>query len=126
MGRADKKFKIITEVVGLLLSSEALVKMIGDKVFPIVAPEGTEGDFVVYQRDGFKREDTKMGRALQQSLFYITAVSEDYDRCLDIADAVFDTLEGDFANPDMRIKLEDYTEDYADKKFIQILQFSIQ
>lgn len=126
MGRADKKFKIITEVVGILLAAEKLADMIGDKVFPVVAPDGTTGDFIVYQRDGWKREDTKMGVALQRSLFYITVVSENYDRCLDVADVVFDTLEGDYANPDMRIRLEDYTEDYVDKKFIQVLQFSIQ
>ena len=46
MGRADKKFKIITEVVKLLRESEELAAMVGPKIFPIVAPEGTVGDFV--------------------------------------------------------------------------------
>ena len=126
MGRADKKFKIITEVVKLLRESEELAAMVGPKIFPIVAPEGTVGDFVSYQRDGLDIESSKMGTALQRSYFYINVVSDDYDRSLDIADTIYDTLEGDFVNPDMRIHLTDYTEDYVDKKFLQVLQFSIQ
>jgi hypothetical protein len=126
MGRADKKFKIITEVVKLLRESEELAAMVGPKIFPIVAPEGTVGDFVSYQRDGLDIESSKMGTALQRSYFYINVVSDDYDRSLDIADTIYDTLEGDFVNPDMRIRLTDYTEDYVDKKFLQVLQFSIQ
>lgn len=126
MGRADKKFKIITEVVKLLRESEELAAMVGPKIFPIVAPEGTVGDFVSYQRDGPDIESSKMGTALQRSYFYINVVSDDYDRSLDIADTIYDTLEGDFVNPDMRIRLTDYTEDYVDKKFLQVLQFSIQ
>mgnify|MGYP006878441016 FL=1 len=126
MGRADKKFKIITEVVKLLRESEEPAAMVGPKIFPIVAPEGTVGDFVSYQRDGLDIESSKMGTALQRSYFYINGVSDDYDRSLDIADTIYDTLEGDFVNPDMRIRLTDYTEDYVDKKFLQVLQFSIQ
>ena len=126
MGRADKKFKIITEVVKLLRESEELAAMVGPKIFPIVAPEGTVGDFVSYQRDGLDIESSKMGTALQRSYFYINVVSDDYDRSLDIAATIYDTLEGDFVNPDMRIRLTDYTEDYVDKKFLQVLQFSIQ
>ena len=126
MGRADKNFKIITEVVKLLRESEELAAMVGPKIFPIVAPEGTVGDFVSYQRDGLDIESSKMGTALQRSYFYINVVSDDYDRSLDIADTIYDTLEGDFVNPDMRIRLTDYTEDYVDKKFLQVLQFSIQ
>ena len=100
--------------------------MVGPKIFPIVAPEGTVGDFVSYQRDGLDIESSKMGTALQRSYFYINVVSDDYDRSLGIADTIYDTLEGDFVNPDMRIRLTDYTEDYVDKKFLQVLQFSIQ
>lgn len=126
MGRADKKFKIITEVVKLLRESEELTAMIGTKIFPIIAPEGTEGDFVAYQRDGLKIERSKMGTALQRSYFYITVVSDDYDRSLSIAEIVYDTLVGEFSEPSMRIDIEDYTEDVVDKKYLQTLQFSIQ
>lgn len=126
MGRADKKFTMITGVVKLLRDSSALAEMIGTKIFPIIAPEGTPGDFIAYQRDGMDIEWTKMGPSLQRSYFYINVVSDDYDRSLKIADIVYDALEGEWQNPDMQIRLTDYVEDYVDKKYLQVLQFSIQ
>jgi hypothetical protein len=65
-----------------------------------------------------------MGVALQMSVFYVTVVSEDYDRSLYIADAVYDALEG--IHPNMRIKLEDYGEQYIDSKFFQVLKFNME
>ena len=126
MGRADKKFTIITEVVKILRSSEDLAAMIGTKIFPIIAPEGTPGDFVSYQRDGMDLEWSKMGPSLQRSYFYINVVSDDYDRSLKIADIISDALDGEWQNPDLCIRLTDYAEDYIDKKYLQVLQFSIQ
>ena len=126
MGRADKKFMIITEVVKILRESEELAALVGTKIFPIIAPQDTQGDFVSYQRDGMDIEWTKMGLSLQRSYFYINVVSDDYDRSLKIADIIYGALEGDYRNPDMRIRLTDYTEDYVDSKYLQILQFSIQ
>lgn len=126
MGRADKKFTIITEVVKILRSSEDLAAMIGTKIFPIIAPEGTPGDFVSYQRDGMDLERSKMGPSLQRSYFYINVVSDDYDRSLKIADIIYDALDGEWQNPDMCIRLTGYAEDYIDKKYLQVLQFSIQ
>ena len=108
MGRADKKFTIITEVVKILRSSEDLAAMIGTKIFPIIAPEGTPGDFVSYQRDGMDLEWSKMGPSLQRSYFYINVVSDDYDRSLKIADIIYDELDGEWKKADMCIRLTDY------------------
>lgn len=54
------KFKVTTEVRTILQDSLGIKTMVGDKIFPLVAPNGTEGDFIIYQRDGFKQEYTKM------------------------------------------------------------------
>ncbi len=125
MALDSNKFKIITEVVKILRESAPLVEMIGDKIFPIIAPEGTEGDFIAYQRDGLDTSSNKMGNTALRSFFYITVVSDDYDRCLNIASLVSDALQGNWRDPDIRIDLCDYTEDFTDKKFFQVLQFSI-
>lgn len=119
------KLAVTTEVRGILLASDEIAKMIGDKVFPIVAPNETKGDFIIYQRDGYKQEYTKMGVARQIPTVFVNAVSDDYDRSLRLASLIYEALSGSFSNPDMTIKLEDSTEDYADKKFFQVLQFSI-
>lgn len=119
------KLAITTHVRGILLASEEIAEMIGDKVFPIVAPNETKGDFIIYQRDGYVQEYTKMGVARQIPTVFVNAVSDDYDRSLRLASLIYDALSGSFSNPDMTIKLEDSTEDYTDKKFFQVLQFSI-
>ena len=126
MARNDKKFLAIQNVVAILSNSPEIQTLVGDKIFPLVAPVDTHGDFIAYQRDGYKREDSKMGVAVQRSIFLITVVSDTHERSLTIADAVYDALEGDHSEYDMRIRMENYGEDYIDRKFIQVLQFYLE
>lgn len=119
-------FKITAGIRSLLLQNGEIKGIVGGKVFPIMAPEGTDGDFIVYQRDELKQNYTKMGVASQTAVIYVTAVSDSYVRSNNLASLIYDTLSGDFKNPDMHIQLEDSTEDFIDKKFIQVLQFSIK
>lgn len=119
-------FRITAEIQSLLLQNGEIKGIVGGKVFPIMAPEGTDGDFIVYQRDELKQDYTKMGVASQTAVLYVTAVSDSYVRSNNLASLIYDTLSGDFENPDMHIQLEDSTEDFIDKKFIQVLQFSIK
>lgn len=119
-------FKITAEIRSILLQNEEIKSIVGEKIFPIMAPEDTDGDFIVYQRDELKQEYTKMGVASQVSVLYLTAVSESYVRSNSLASLIYDTLSGDFRDPNMHIQLEDSTEDFIDKKFIQVLQFSIK
>lgn len=119
-------FKITAEIRAILLDSEDITKLIGRKIFPVIADENTNGDFIVYQRDGYKQDSTKFGISSQAPIVFVSAVSDDYGRSIDLASLIYDTLSGDFRNPDMHIQLEDSTEDFIDNKFIQVLQFSIQ
>lgn len=119
------KFKITTEVRAILQDSLDIKTMIGGKIFPLVAPNGTKGDFIIYQRDGFKQEYTKMGVARQVQTIFVTAVSDNYTRSQELASLIYDALEGDFVDPVMKIRMEDYTEDYESGKYFQVLQFSI-
>lgn len=119
-------FKITTEVRTILLEKPEIVSLIEDKIFPVVAPEETKGDFITYQRDGYKQVYTKTGIADQIPYVNVAAVSSDYDRSQELASLIYDTLSGEFSNPDMCIQLEDSTEDFIDDKFIQVLQFSIR
>ena len=120
------KLAITTEVRGILLETEEITSLIGQKVFPVVAPMNTEGDFIIYQRDGYKQEYTKMGVARQIPTVFVNAVSDDYERSLQLASLIYEALEGSFSNPNMTIHLEDYTEDYSDGKYFQVLQFSVE
>lgn len=126
MGRADKKFKAIKSVVSLLSEDSTIKSLVGSKIYSLIAPQDVKGDFIVLRRDGYARQDTKMGVSLQQSIFYVIAVSEDYDRSLDLAEAAYDSLEGDHSQVGLRIRIEDYAEEYVDQKFIQVLRFNVE
>lgn len=120
------KFKITTLIKDILLADSNIQSLVGDDIHPLVASTDTSGDFIVYQRDGYKQEHTNMGVSRQIPIVFINAVSTDYDRSQEIASLIYEALQGDFTNPIMRIRLEDSTEDYDDGKYIQILQFSIE
>lgn len=120
------KFKITTEVRGILMSDPEIQKKVDKKIFPLVADTDTEGDFIVYQRDGYKQEYTKMGVARQIPIVFVNAVSSDYDKSQELAGLIYEALEGSFTDPEMTIHLEDSTEAYEDGKYIQVLQFSIE
>lgn len=120
------KFKITTVLRTILMDSPGIAALVEKKIYPLVAPDGTSGDFIAYQRDGYKQEYTKMGVARQIPTVFVNAVSDDYDRSQEIASEIYECLEGVYRNPEMRIRLEDSTEDYADGKYIQVLLFSIE
>lgn len=118
-------FKVTNEVRGILLKSKEIVGYVEDKIFPVMAPENTAGDYIIYQRDGYKQEYSKMGVARQTPLVNVIAISEDYGRSQDLASLIYDSLPGAWTDPDMYIRLEDSTEGFIDNKYIQVLQFSI-
>lgn len=120
------KFKITTEVRTILKESPEITALVGQKIYPLVSPDGVTGDFITYQRDGYKQDRTQMGVATQKPQVYVNAVSEEYERSQELASLIYEALEGTFKNPDMVIHLEDSTEDYADGKYIQVLLFSIE
>lgn len=126
MGRAEQKFTITTEVRKILLDYEPIRTAIGTKVFPVVASEGTDGDFIAYFRDEYSLDYSKMGITSQRCTIVVSAVSEDYDRSQELARWIFEALQGDFKDPEMRIRMIDSTEDFADKKYLQILKFTIE
>jgi hypothetical protein len=122
--RDESKIKVTTVIRKILLKNEDLRSLVGEKIFPLYAPEGTKGDFILYMRDAYTIDRTKMGIAAQSCKVFINIVSDDYDRSQDIADIVLDTLEGD-SESGLRMHLADSTEDAIDKKYIQVLLFEI-
>lgn len=128
---SDPKFKAITKVHAILSHDPTIQQMVGDKIFPLNAPEKVngvkvEGDLILYRRDGLRAQDNKMGQIYRTAIFYVVAISENYKRSLDLAEAIQKTLAKDHPAEGLRIRMEDYTEEYIDKKFFQLLQFSLE
>lgn len=118
-------FNVTDEIVSILMADARIARIVRNKVFPIVAPHNTPGSFIVYQRDGYKQQDTKTGVAVRQPLVVISCVADRYVESQQLASLVYETLSGRFVEPCMEIRLEDSTEDFIDKKFMQVLQFSV-
>lgn len=97
------------------------------KIYPIVAPEGTAGDFIVYYREQYSKKYTKMGVYEQSCLVALAVVSDDYDSAQNIADRINTILEGKHPDYDIQeIQLEDSTEHFEEGKYMQILLFNIK
>ena len=112
------------EIRGVLLDDASIMEAVGDNVFPLVADEGTEGDYITLQRDGFIQDTTKMGVARRDPYVYVCVVSADSQRSQDIAGLVVKALEGRYT--DLEIRLGDDTEEYEAGKYIQVMKFLVR
>lgn len=123
---AESKFKITTKVRAALLGRTEITDMIDNRIFPVVAHKDTKGDFIVYQRDEYSKEYSKMGIVSQKCRVYVNAVSEEYNRSQELAYLINECLEGFHTDLAIKVKLVDSTEDFEDGKFIQVLLFEIE
>jgi hypothetical protein len=105
-------------------------------IFPLFAPDGTDGDFIIYKRDGFDLERSKMGISQENCKIIMNVVSDKYDESQSLAELVYKTLEHSFKTPlKITIQLTDSLEDVDTIKdtsgttcikYTQILYFSIK
>ena len=129
MATVDPQFKVTRILRQRLIEDAELSALIADRVFPIVAPIDTEGDFIIYRRDTYKKERTQMGVSSQQVGVFITVISDNYDRSVDMIFLVHNILEGEYNG--LTVELEDAYEDFEIKeetstgKFKQEILFTI-
>ena len=123
------RFKITNEIRTILINNPELNELIGSKIYPIIAPVGTIGDVILYYRDQSYNEYTNMGVVAENCNIFIVAESKEYETGQDIAELIDDSLEGKHlvnGNEYFECRLIDSTEDYEDKKFLQILLYQIK
>jgi len=129
--KLQTKFSVCTLIRERLLADEKLKELVGNKIFPIIAPESTEDNYIVYVRDEYSIDRTKVGIAFHNCIVFISCVSSSYDESQKIADAVFQCLDGRYkintkAQNINAIEMIDSTEDYDGDVYIQTLSFSIK
>ena len=127
----NTKFSVCTEIRKMLLEDSKIKELVDNKIFPIVAPEGTVGNFIVYVRDQYSISKTKQGIYEQQCIVFVSCISDKYDVSQEIADAVFQSLVGRYKIDTGKIVINsiemlDSTEDYGKGMYIQTLEFSIK
>nr|DAM58650.1 MAG TPA: Protein of unknown function (DUF3168) [Caudoviricetes sp.] len=129
--KLQTKFSVCTLIRERLLADEKIKELVDSRIYPIIAPEGTEGSYIVYVRDEYSIDRTKVGIAYHNCIVFISCVSSSYDESQEIADAVFQALDGKYKiNTEQHninsIELIDSTEDYDGDVYIQTLSFSIK
>jgi hypothetical protein len=124
-----QKWNIGNVVRSILLSDEDINEQVGENIFPIVAPEDTEDDFIVYRRMQYTKKAVKHGVYEDICEIAVIAVSENYDDSIVLAEKIDNTLSGQHKLSNgyrLDIVLSDSTEIFEDNKFLQTLIFTIK
>ena len=110
----------------LLRDNLALVRAVGQKIYPIVAEVSTTYPFIIYRRSSLTPASNKDQRA-EAVYLDVFVVTERYATGVDIAELVRTALErGNYSDTKIQdIKLVNASEDFLDDAFIQNLTFKI-
>lgn len=123
-----QKWYIGNDVRSILLNDEDVVAQVGVHIYPLVAPEGTDGDFIIYSRQKYSKYNTKGGVYEDDCLLAVIAVSDNYDNSVALASKIDNALTGQHNIEGTRIDLflQDSTEEFTENKFIQTLLFQVK
>lgn len=113
-----------------LKRSVVLTAKCEDRIYPVIAEQGTRTPYVVYSRSISNDIDSKDVGYQDSATVDITCVAETYDDSLVLAEAVLtamqqrriesDAVEGIVATA---VTLQDLSEDYVDDCYVQNLTF---
>ena len=106
-----------------LLTIPAIAAIVGERIYPCIAPEGTTGTFVVYERDSYEVDTSKFGIYKQEANIAYQIVSDTYDEGQALAVLILENLQG--RHNDMQFDVIDSSEYYTEKKYRQVLLFKI-
>ena len=123
------KWWVGIDIRELLLADENLSELTGGDVYPLVAPEGTEGMFIVYRRVKYEREYSKMGLMDDIARVEIIAVAEHYEESVALAALIDNVLTGTHKSDEgysLTFELHDSEETFDDNKYMQTLIFEVK
>lgn len=122
------KLSIAKDLVSVLKAFLPLTAQIGNNLFPLFAPEGTKGNFVIYARTGYGSKHTLMGNVNENCEITYNAVSENYKMSIEIAESIRSALIDttiDGQTLDLIRSSEEYDGTGNTLKFVQVLVFGI-
>ena len=120
---STEKFTVATYARQFLLAIPEVTAIVGNRIFPSVAKEGTIGTFITYERDSYEVLNTKMGIYLQEAAIAFEVVSDGYDEAQTLAVLLLEKLQG--RHNDLQFDVVDSAEYYKENKYRQILIFKI-
>lgn len=126
--KSYQKWKAGNDLRAILLNDTELKKMVGNNIYPLVAPEGVEKEFIVYGREKYTKKYAKDGVWEDECLVYFTAISDNYDKATTLASLIDNALTGRHTIKDNKVDiyLYDSTETFDDNKYVETLIFTIE
>lgn len=124
-----QKWFIGNDIRAILLADEDVRAQVGNHIYPCVAAENTDGDFIVYSRQKYSKQDTKMGVYSDECNVAVVGLSNNYDDAISLASKIDNALTGFHVvgnNVKIKIELIDSTEVFDDNKYIETLLFAIK
>ena len=107
----------------ILSKDEALAKMVGNNIYPLVAEEEVKLPFITFTKSSVVPSYYKVGVADDKVSFTVNIVANDYVTTVNIAERIRQLLEGRTSSYFKRIELSNCYENYSNDNYVQNLQF---
>ena len=124
-----QKWFIGNDIRTILLADSAVSAQVGNHIYPCIAPEGTDGDFIIYQRQKYSKDAVKQGVYEDDCQVAVVGISDNYDNAIALASKIDNALTGKHVlngGVSIQITLIDSTEVFDDNKYIETLLFGIK
>lgn len=112
------------DIITALKSNSELAKLIGNRVYPLIADEGTTFPFVVYRRTALSPDSNK-DQGINATTVEIVAISDKYSDSVKVADIIYATLANYTSDRIGEIKVTTAYEQWTDNAFLQTIQAEI-
>ena len=98
----DISLSVSKYIQAILTESEEILAIVGNdthKIFPLLQPDNLQFPFIVHSRSGISTtytKDLELGQVgwYNTVTYTVSCVSDTYDTCIDLANAVRHSLEG--------------------------------
>lgn len=107
-----------------MLSHNEISSLVGERIFPGIAPEGTATPYIIYDRESYDVSYTKTGAYGEEANIVYEVISDDYDEGLSVAVAMYNILQGKHGG--FTFDIAGSSEFYKEQKHRQILLFNIR
>lgn len=119
----------IGKVIYTLLDVDFIHKVVGNKIYPLIADATTTYPFIMYRRTRLIPENNK-DYTNESVLCEVFVIADNYKESVELAELVRKALEhksGLISGIDVEdIILEDCSEEYIDNSFLQSMNFKIE
>jgi hypothetical protein len=112
------------DIVTALSSNKYLRNLVYDRIYPLIADEGTTFPFVVYRRTALAPDNNK-DEGINTATVEIVAVADNYSDGVKVADLIYTTLSNYTSDRIEGIKIQTAYEQWTDNAFLQTIQAEI-